>query len=172
MELFLFIRFILFSMNHTGIILLLIALLLTCGCTSYFSNLQTPQKTLDIRESAIFTQEQAKFTATVNSVAISQKSSFPRQFTLKMTVKNSGDESFSLIGYPKLVDASGKEYTGSSIMFNTIHPGGVASGSSTMQIKSAEDFAALEESALLKVKYQSMKPLPYEGIWSVDFSSL
>jgi hypothetical protein len=159
-------------MKHTEIILLLLVILLSCGCTSYFSNLQTPQKTLDIQDSAIFTQEQTKFTATVNSVALSQKSSFPRQFTMKMTVKNSGDESFSLIGYPRLVDANGKEYTGTSIMFNTIHPGGVASGSGTMQIKSADDFAALEKSALLRVKYQSMKPLPYEGIWAVDFSTL
>ena len=152
--------------------LLIILLLLSTGCTSYFSNLQTPQKTLDLKESAIFTQESTKFTATVNNVGISQKNTFPRQFSLKMTVKNSGNEAFSLIGYPRLVDAEGKEYTGLNIMFGSLQPGGIASGTSTIQIKNADEYAALENGAVLKVRYQSMKPLPYEGIWAVNFSAL
>jgi len=172
MELFLFDKPLHNSMKHAGICVLLILLMVSAGCTSYFSNLQTPQKTLDLKETAIFTQEKTKFAATVNSVTINQKTSFPRQFTLKMTVKNTGNEAFSLIGYPRLVDADGSEYVGKNIMFGSVHPNGYASGTSTITIMTEKEYAALEETALLKVKYQSMKPLPYEGIWAVDFSSL
>lgn len=159
-------------MNYAGISLILLALVFSAGCTSYFTNLQTPQKTLDIRESAIFTQEKTKFTATVNSVTLSPKASSPRQFSLKMTVKNTGSEAFSLIGYPRLVDSAGTEYTGPNIMFGGIHPGGSASGTSTITIRTPDEYEALRKSALLKVRYQSMKPLPYEGIWAVNFSAL
>ncbi len=159
-------------MKHAVLCLLLIFLMASAGCSSYFSNLQTPQKTLDLKETAIFSQEKTTFAATVNSVAISQKSSFPRQFTLKMTVKNTGNEVFSLIGYPRLVGADGSESVGNNIMFGSIHPNGHATGTSTITIMTEQEYAALEESAVLRVKYQSMKPLPYEGIWAVDFSSL
>ncbi|HII98146.1 MAG TPA: hypothetical protein HA272_02495 [Methanoregula sp.] len=159
-------------MKHTVLCVLLIILMASAGCTSYFSNLQTPQKTLDLKETAIFSQEKTKFAATVNSVTINQKSSFPRQFTLKMTVKNTGTEAFSLIGYPRLVGADGSESAGNNIMFGSVHPNGYATGTSTITIMTEQEYAALEENAVLRVKYQSMKPLPYEGIWAVDFSSL
>lgn len=172
MELFLFSNPILISMKHAGICVLLILLMASAGCTSYFTNLQTPQKTLDLKETAIFSQDKTTFAATVNSIAINQKSSFPRQCTLKMTVKNTGNEAFSLIGYPRLVDADGSEYVGNSIMFGSVYPNGHASGTSTITIMTGKEYAALEESALLKVRYQTMKPLPYEGIWGVDFTAL
>jgi uncharacterized protein YceK len=171
MGIFLFIFLLYIIMKYIILSLLVVFLLLVSGCSSYFSNLQTPQKTLDIRETAVFSQEKTQFSATLNSVGVSQKTSFPREVTVRMTVKNTGNEAFSLIGYPRLVDAGGKEYVGRNLMFGGINPGGMATGTSVIRIESAQDYSALEESALLKVRYQSMKPLPYEGIWHIDLSA-
>lgn len=155
-------------MIRAVICVLLILIVATAGCTSYFSNIQTPQKTLNLTESAIFNQEKTQFSATINSVSTCQNSSFPCVVTLRMVVKNSGREQFSLIGYPRLFDAANREYTGSNMMFGTINPGGIVSGSSTVAIPTQEEYAAFSKGGILKVKFQSIKPFPYEGIWAVN----
>lgn len=159
-------------MKSVGIIVILVILVLFSGCTSYFDNLQTPQRTLNLTESAIFSQEKTNFIATVTSVNPDKTTSPPRNILVSMTVKNTGKDAFSLIGYPRLVDGDGKEYPGSTIMFGGINPGGIGSGKSTIPLKTDEDFLSLQKSATLNVRFQSMKPLPYEGIWNIDFTTL
>lgn len=153
-------------------IIALILLAFSAGCASFFTNIQTPQQTLDLNESAIFSQEKTKFIATVNTIELNKKGSYPRQVAITMIVKNSGPDAFSLIGYPRLVDASGQEYPGVNMVFGGIQPGGTVTGKSSITIDSAEEYANLQKGAMLKVRFQSMKPLPYEGIWNVDFTTL
>ena len=158
-------------MIRAGSCLLLILLVASSGCTSYFSNLQTPQKTLNLTESAIFSQEKTQFSATITSVSVNHADSFPCQVTVRMTVKNTGKEQFSLIGYPRLTDAGDRQYTGPNMMFGTLNPGGIGSGSSSITVPSEEEYASLSKSGVLKVKFQSIKPIPYEGVWALNLPS-
>ncbi len=146
----------------------LLMIILTAGCTSFVSNMQTPQKTLTVRDTAVFTQEKVKFTATIDSVSLIQNTNPPYKVSASMTVKNTGKDAFSLIGYPRLVDGAGKEYPGSAMQFGSVLPGGMSAKTCTIPVQSQDEYNALAANALLKVKFQSMTPLPYEGIWQVD----
>jgi hypothetical protein len=158
-------------MKTAGIIILLIILVLSSGCTAFFSNLQTPQKNLGPTDSAVFAQEKTNFVASISSIALTQRG-YPRQVTITIQVKNTGKDSFSLIGYPRFVDSQGREYTGTTMMFGGLNRDGYANGRSVITIPTEEEYTALLKGTVLKVKFQSMKPLPYEGIWNVDLSTI
>jgi len=155
-------------MKWIGLCAVLLVTIVCAGCTSYFSNLQTPQKTLNLNESAVFSQETTQFVATVNGVELNQNAGGSRQVTVRMTVKNTGKGAFSLIGYPRLLDSEGREYPGVNLMFGGISPGGFSTKTSAITLKTDEEYQALRKAAELRVRFQSMKPLPYEGIWALD----
>ncbi len=157
-------------MKRIGMCVVLLLMIVCAGCSSFFTNLQTPQKTLSLNESAVFSQEKTKFVATIDSVVMNQNA--PHQVTVRMTVKNTGTDAFSLIGYPRLVDAAGGEYLGVNMMFGGINPGGISTKTSTIALKTDEAYSALLKGAEFRVRFQSLKPLPYEGIWAVNLTAL
>jgi hypothetical protein len=171
-DFFLSIRSLLPLMKKMGALLFLIILVFSSGCSSYFSNLTTPQKNLALTESAVFSQEKTNFVATVSRIDLNQRVSFPRQVTVTLGIKNSGKDAFSLIAYPRLVDAAGREYPGTNIVYGAIQAGGSSTMKSSMVVKSEEEYAALQKNAVLKVRFQSMKPLPYEAIWDIDMTKI
>jgi hypothetical protein len=53
-----------------------------------------------------------------------------------------------------------------------INPGGDATGKSTIPIPTDESYRALQKSAVLNLRFQDMKLLPYEAARDIDISTL
>jgi hypothetical protein len=150
----------------------LIGFVLFTGCTSYFSNLTAPKRNLSLNQTAIFDQDGYQFAVAADRVTMSSSSADYHVVTVHITVKNSGQKALSLIAYPRLSDASGKEYSGNSIFLGAVNTGGMVSGESSITIGSKEDYDALREHAVLSVRFQGAQPTPWEANWDVDVASL
>jgi hypothetical protein len=152
--------------------ILLAAIALTAGCSSVPSNYLTPQKTLSINDAAVFEKDGVTFTARIDKVEVIPSSSGSREVTITIGVKNSGTKGVSLIAYPRITDATGKEYMGRSIFFGQLGTGGNTKGKSTVVIPTSAEYDTLLQEAYIKVRFQDITPVPSEGIWKIDLQSL
>lgn len=144
--------------------------LLAAGCSSYPSNLMAQKNVLSIGESATFDQEDNHFSVWVNTVEPKRTNSHITSVIVTFTVVNEGQNSFGLVAYPKLSDASGTSYSGKSVFLGTVMPGVVNNGKAEIFVPSAEASPLLEKDALFSLKFQTMRPLPYEAIWKIDLT--
>jgi hypothetical protein len=74
--------------------------------------------------------------------------------------------------YPRLEDAEGNQYPGNSIFLGMLNSGGSVTGKSSIPIPTDESYDSLKKSATLNLRFQDMKPIPYEATWDIDISSL
>ena len=144
--------------------------LLTAGCSSYPSNLMAQKNVLSPGESATFDQEDNHFSVWVNTVEPKRSDSHITSVIVTFTVVNEGQNSFGLVAYPKLSGASGTIYSGKSVFLGTLMPGVVNNGKAEIFVPSAEASQLLEKEALFSLKFQTMRPLPYEAVWKIDLS--
>jgi hypothetical protein len=144
----------------------------SAGCTSYFSNLTTTQHNLNLNESAIFEKEGNRFSSQITKVEGESSSSRIYAIDVAIWVKNTGDKPISLMAYPRLSDAEGNQYAGNSIFLGMINPGGEATGKSTIPIPTDESYQALQKSAVLNLRFQDMKLIPYEAAWDFNISTI
>ena len=147
-------------------------MLFSAGCTTYFSNLTTPQHNLKPDEYAIFEKEGNRFTAQIAHIAGGKSSSRLTDITITIQVKNTGEKAVSLMAYPRLSDAQGNQYTGQSIFLGMLNSGGQVTGKSTISIPTDEAYNNLKKSAALSVRFQDTKLIPYEATWDIDMSTL
>jgi hypothetical protein len=159
-------------MRKPIILFILIGFVLFTGCTGYFSNLTAPKQNLQINKTALFEQDTTAFKVSVNSVSIAASSPGAHTIDVRFTVKNSGGKAISLMAYPKLSDATGKEYAGKGVFLGAMNPGGVTTGESAITVDSDEGYAALRKHAVLSIRFQGAQPTPWEAAWDLDVNSL
>ena len=104
------------------IFLILIGFVFFAECSTYFSNLTAPKRNLPLNQTAVFDQDGYQFTVAADRITMSSSSPDYHVMTVHITVKNSGQKALSLIAYPRLSDASGKEYSGNSIFLGAVNP--------------------------------------------------
>jgi hypothetical protein len=153
---------------------LIMLMLFSAGCTTYFSNLTAGQHNLKPDEYAIFEKEGNRFTAQIVQIEGGKSSSSSRiaQITVTIQVKNTGTKAISLMAYPRLSDALGNQYPGQSIFLGMLNPGGQATGKSSISIPTDEAYNNLKNTAALSLRFQDTKLIPYEATWDIDLSTL
>lgn len=159
-------------MRKLVIVFILIGFVFFTGCTTYYSNLTAPKQNLQINKTALFEQDTTAFKVSINSVSMASPSPELHTVNFQFTVKNSGKKAISLVAYPKLSDASGKDYPAESVFLGAMNPGGMTKGESSIRIDSPEDYAALQKQAVLKIRFQGAMPTPWEAAWDLDIDSL
>jgi hypothetical protein len=159
-------------MGRVIIILILIGFVFFTGCSAYYSNLTAPKQNLQINKTALFEQDTTAFKVSIDSVTMTSPSPDYHTIQFHFTVKNSGKKTISLMAYPKLTDASGKEYAGKGILLGAMNPGGITKGESSVAIDSKEDFASLRKAAVLGIRFQGAQPTPWEASWDLDVDTL
>jgi hypothetical protein len=160
------------DMRRYLILILLVLFLLVTGCTSYISGLTATKPVLQLNQTATFEQDGYLFDVTVDHIISTMSSSSgPATTTIDVTATNTGEKGITLIAYPRITDTAGMYYPGTSIFFGTIHPGGKASGRSSITITpdAADRF---RDTDLLSIRFQAVKPMPWEATWYVDFHKL
>jgi hypothetical protein len=148
------------------ILFILILFLMVTGCTTYFSNLTAPKQILAQNGIATFDQDGYLVNVTVDHISIVSSSASPHVVTIHITVKNTGTKGVSLVAYPRISDDAGTEYAGNSIFLGAINPGGMASGESSITIN-ADDANQFKDHGLLSIRFQNVKPMPWEATWYV-----
>jgi hypothetical protein len=159
-------------MGKIFILFILIGFVFFTGCTEYYSNLTTPKQNLPINKTAFFEQDTTAFTVSIDRVSMGSSTPELHTVNVRFTVRNSGKKPVSLMAYPKLSDASGKEHAGKGVFLGAMNPGGVVSGESSIPIDSQEDYAALRKQAVLSIRFQGAQPTPWEAAWNLDVNSL
>jgi hypothetical protein len=159
-------------MKKIFLLCLIILMLFSAGCTTYFSNLTASQHNLKLDEYAIFEKEGNQFTAQIVQIAGGKSSSRLTDVTVTIQVKNTGTKAISLMAYPRLSDAQGNQYAGQSIFLGMLNPGGQATGKSMIQIPTDEAYNNLKNTAALGVRFQDTKLIPYEATWDIDLSTV
>ena len=151
---------------------LLIALILFSGCSTYLSNLTAAKHNREIGEQVVFEKEGKTFTAVIRKVDPQSSSSRLTGVRVNIWVKNTGKEAVSLMAYPRLEDKDGNQYpcNGNGIYLNMLNPGGQAAVDATIPVPTDEAAASLSNHAVLYVRFQDTKLIPYEGAWNVNLS--
>jgi hypothetical protein len=159
-------------MKKIFILCLIVLMVFSTGCTSYFSNFTVPKHHLQLDEYAIFEKEGNRFTTQIKQIEGKSSSSRISEILVTIQVKNTGDKPVSLMVYPRLEDAEGNQYPGNSIFLGMLNSGGSVTGKSSIPIPTDESYDSLKKSATLNLRFQDMKPIPYEATWDIDISSL
>jgi hypothetical protein len=157
-------------MRKIIVVLVLMVCILCSGCSTYFSNLTAPKHNLNLDQRAVFEKEGNSFTTEIKKVE--PQSSFSRLTGIKAViwVKNTGNKPISLMAYPHLEDAEGNQYPGNSIFLGMLNPGGQATADGLITIPTDEASTNLKKHAVLFIRFQDTKLIPYEAAWDVDFS--
>jgi hypothetical protein len=156
--------------NYLTLFILILFLMVT-GCTTYFSNLTAPKHVLPQNDIATFDQDGYLVDVTVDHIRMTSSPAGSHVITMHVTAKNTGTKGVSLVAYPRIADDAGTEYAGNSIFLGAINPGGLASGDSSITI-SADDANPFKDHGLLSIRFQNVKPMPWEATWYVDFNNL
>ncbi len=159
-------------MKKIFLLCIIMLMIFSAGCTSYFSNLTATKHNLKLNEYAIFDKEGNHFTAQITNVEGKSSSSRISEITVSIQVKNTGNKPVSLMAYPRLSDADGTQYPGKSIFLGMINPGGEANGKSSISIPTDEAYSSLKKSTALNLRLQDTKLIPYEATWDIDISVL
>ncbi|WP_292346040.1 MULTISPECIES: hypothetical protein [unclassified Methanoregula] len=147
-------------------------MVLSAGCTSYFSNLTAAKKNLQLNEYAVFEKEGNKFTAEITDIKGVSSGTRLNQVDITIRVRGAGNKPVSLVAYPSLSDPSGEVYWGKNIFIGMVSPGGEFSGKSTIPIPTDEAFSSLKKGARLNLRFQDTKLIPYEGTWEIDITKI
>jgi len=147
-------------------------MVISAGCTSYFSNLTAPKKNLQLNEYAVFEKEGNKFTAEVTEIKGVYSGSRLYQVDITIRVKGAGNKPVSLVAYPSLSDPSGEVYWGKNIFIGMVSPGGEFTGKSSIPIPTGDVYNSLKKGAKLNLRFQDTKLIPYEGTWDIDITRI
>jgi hypothetical protein len=159
-------------MRKIILLCIIVLMVISAGCTSYFSNLTATQHNLKLNEYATFEKEGNRFSAQILQLEGKSSSSRIYEIIVTIQVKNTGNKPVSLMAYPRLSDADGNQYPGDSIFMGMINPGGQVTGKSSISIPTDESYTSLKKSAALSLRFQDTKLIPYEGTWDIDISTL
>ena len=158
-------------MRRYLILLPLVLFILVTGCTSYISNLTAQKPVLQLNQTATFQEDGYLFEVTVDHISITSSSGGPATITIDMTATNTGEKGITLVAYPRITDNAGTYYPGSGIFLGTINPGETASGRSIISLTPDAAYQ-LRDNGLLSIRFQAIKPMPWEATWDVDFHKL
>jgi hypothetical protein len=159
------------DMRRYLILILLVLFILITGCTSYISGLTAQKPVLQLNQTATFEQDGYLFEVTVDHISVASSSGGTATITIEMTATNTGEKGITLIAYPRIADTAGTYHPGTSVFLGTINPGGRTSGGSTITLTpdAADQF---RDNGLLSIRFQAVKPMPWEATWYVDFHKL
>jgi hypothetical protein len=157
-------------MRKIIVVLVLLVFIFCSACTSYFSNLTTPRHNLNLDQQAVFEKEGNSFTTEI--IKIEPQASSSRITGLKaiIWVKNTGKKPVSLMAYPRLEDAKGNQYPGNSIFVGMLNVGGQATVDGIIPVQTDEASKNLKNHAVLYVRFQDTKLIPYEAAWDIDLT--
>ena len=147
-------------------------MVISVGCTSYFSNLTATKHNLKLNEIANFEKEGNRFSAQILQIERNSLTSRINEIIVTVQVKNTGNQAVSLMLYPRLSDAEGNQYPGKSIFVGMVNPGGQVTSKSSIPIPTDEAYNSLKKSAVLSLRFQDTKIIPYEATWDIDISTL
>ncbi|MFA5221135.1 MAG: hypothetical protein WC391_02470 [Methanoregula sp.] len=150
---------------------LVIGCIILCGCTSAVSSFTTPKQNLKLNEPAVFEKDGYAFTVGIDHIDIQKQNSGARDVTVTLRVTNTGTTGTTLTLSPRIIDASGNEYTTSSIFYSQIAQGFSVAKKGTITIPGSDAFAALGTNAVISVRIQGASPFAYEASWDVDNST-
>jgi hypothetical protein len=117
---------------------------------------------------ATFDQEGNYFNVSIARIKAVRDVSEIRTIKLNLTVKNNGKEPFTLMAYPKLTDTGQNSYAGKSIFFGVVNPGYGSTENVEIIVPSKEASRLLEQEAVLTIRFQTLRPMPYEASWKID----
>jgi uncharacterized protein YcfL len=157
-------------MQKIIVVLVLLVCIFCSGCTSYFSNLTAPKHNLNLDQQAVFEKEGNSFTTEIIKVEPQSSSSRLTGLNAVIRVKNTGKKPVSLMAYPRLEDAEGNQYPGKGIFLGMLNTGGQVTTDETIPIPTEEASKNLKNHAVLFIRFQDTKLIPYEAAWNVDFS--
>jgi hypothetical protein len=155
-------------MEKKIIVLVLLAYILCSGCTSYLSNLTAPKHNLNLDEQAAFEKEGNSFVVEIKKAEPQSSSSRLYGLNTVIWVKNTGTKQISLMAYPRLEDGEGNQYPCKSIFVGMLNSGGEATVSETIPIPGDEASDKLKDHAVLYIRFQDTKLIPYEAAWDID----
>jgi hypothetical protein len=159
-------------MKKIFLLCIIVVMVFSAGCTSYFSNLTAAKHNLQLNQYAIFEKEGNHFTAQITEIKGISSSSRLSQIDITMRVENPGTKPVSLMAYPSLSDTAGNKYYGKSIFMGMISSGGEVTGKSSISIPTDEAYNTLKKGATLNLRFQDTKLIPYEGTWDIDITTL
>jgi uncharacterized protein YcfL len=155
-------------MKKIIVVLVLLAFILCSGCTSYFSNLTAARHNLKLDQQAAFEKEGNSFIAEIKKAEPQLSSSRLSGLKTVIWVKNTGNKPISLMAYPRLEDAEGNQYYGKSLFLGMLNTGGTVTVEDIISIPSDEASDNLKSHAVLYIRFQDTKVIPYEAAWDID----
>ena len=159
-------------MKKIFLLCIIVVMVFSVGCTSYFSNLTATKHNLQMNQYAIFEKEGNRFTAQITEIKAISSPSRVSQIDITILAENTGTKPLSLMAYPSLSDTVGNKYYGKSIFMGMISSGGEVTGKSSISIPTDEAYNTLKKGAMLNLRFQDTKLIPYEGTWDVDITTL
>jgi hypothetical protein len=144
----------------------------SAGCTTYFSNLASPKYNLQLNQSAVFEKEGNQFSARIDGIKGIRAGSRVSQVDITIHVTGGGSKPVSLMAYPSISDNAGNIYYGKSIFLGMISPGGQVTEKSSVLIPSEEAYDSLKKGAMVNLRFQDTKLIPYEGTWDIDIEKI
>jgi hypothetical protein len=159
-------------MKKIFLLCIIVVMVFSVGCTSYFSNLTAAKHNLQLNQYAIFEKEGNRFTAQITDIKGVSSASRISQIDITIRVENTGSKPVSLMAYPSLSDKEGNKYYGKSIFMGMVSSGGEVTGKSSISIPTDEAYNTLKKGALINLRFQDTKLIPYEGTWDVDVTTL
>jgi hypothetical protein len=159
-------------MKKIFLLCIIVIMVFTVGCTSYFSNLTAEKHNLQLNQYAIFEKEGNRFTAQITDIKGTSSSSRLSQIDVTIRVENTGTKPVSLMAYPSLSDTEGNKYYGKSIFMGMVSTGGEVTGKSSISIPTDEAYNTLKKGATINLRFQDTKLIPYEGTWDIDLTTL
>jgi hypothetical protein len=159
-------------MRKIFLLCIIVLLVFSVGCTSYFSNLTAAKHNLQLNQFAIFEKEGNRFTARITDIKGISTSSRLSKIDFTIRVENTGTKPVSLMAYPSLSDTEGNKYYGKSIFMGMISSGGEVTGITSISIPTDEAYTILKKGATINLRFQDTKLIPYEGTWDVDITTL
>ena len=159
-------------MKKIFLLCIIVVMVFSVGCTSYFSNLTAAKHNLQLNQYAIFEKEGNRFTAQITDIKGISSASRISQIDITIRVENTGTKPVSLMAYPSLSDTEGNKYYGKSIFMGMVSSGGEVTGKSSISVPTDEAYNALKKGALINLRFQDTKLIPYEGTWDIDITTL
>jgi hypothetical protein len=165
-------------MRNLFIIVLLMIILTTAGCTTIKDN-----KNLKINESAVFDS----FTASIDHISIERAERCIDRlgkpicdvYEIKwyITVKNTGNNVLDVMAYSGLEDyAGGGNNGGVGLLFGKdgggLYPGETSTGNDITYTKSDSNYQALLKGATLHVEFHDLDNHKFDASWIIDFNNL
>jgi hypothetical protein len=159
-------------MKKIFLLCIIVVMVFSVGCTSYFSNLTAAKHNLQLNQYAIFEKEGNRFTARITDIKGVSSASRISQIDITIRVENTGTKPVSLMAYPSLSDTEGNKYYGKSIFMGMVSPGGEVTGKCSISIPTDEAYNTLKKGAMINLRFQDTKLIPYEGTWDIDMKTL